>query len=376
MSLTSQLYSGTLGAWCSEVLAGTDRLVDQVQAAGRHRAPVRPSGDVGPDHWATVGGAFGQRLAFLVAHEPPYAALLGAARAGLIGAEGIDNAGVAFTSHDGLTSDERLRCTELRPTPTGWLDLRADRGTSPWGLPPCGNGDTVIEELLAHLAFDLGTDAPPGQLAATREAEANLARACYVLAGWEGAYRGGVLPQHLAGPYRGGGIASPATREAAARLLAIAPAATVDELVTLAGRLHGSGSLDALRALAGHPATGQPLGCAAPLFILHWAEGDLLVGDTLLDVKTVITLRDRARIARWLYQVLAYAWLDEAHRYRIRQVGLYLGRHGALLTWPLDELAAELVGDRRPSVEYARREFVALAGYAIAEETGASHVVA
>jgi hypothetical protein len=372
VSLTSQLYAGPLGDWCADVLAGTAQLVDQVQAAGRGRAPVRPTGDVGPDHWATVGGAFGQRLAFLVAHEPPYAALLGAARAGLVGDPGIDNAALHFPSHHGLTSDEQLRATELRPTPTGWVDLRTERSQSPWGLPPHGNGDGVIEELLSSVAFRL-EDAPPGQLADTREAEADLARACYVFAGWEAAYRGGVLPPQLAGPYRAG-VSLREAKAAGERLLATAPAATVDELVTLSGRLHGSGSLDQLRALAGHPPAGQPLGVAAPLFVLHWAEGDVLVGDTLLDVKTVITLRDRARLARWLHQVLAYAWLDEADRYRIRRVGLYLARHGALLTWPLDEFAAELVGDRRPSVDYARREFVALAGYAIEQDTGASHV--
>jgi hypothetical protein len=57
----------------------------------------------------------------------------------------------------------------------------------------------------------------------------------------------------------------------------------------------------------------------------HWADGDVIVGDTLLDVKTVITLRDRDRIARWLYQLLGYVWLDStADLYGIRNVGLYL----------------------------------------------------
>ena len=152
MSLTSQLRSGPLGAWCADVLAGTDQLVDQVQVAGRERAPVRPTGDVTPDHWATVGGAFGQRLAFLVSHEPPYAALLGAGRAGLLGKTSIDAAAQGFTAHRGLSSDDQLRCTELRPTPTGWLDLNEARRSSLWGLPDVGHGEHVIEDLsLIHI---------------------------------------------------------------------------------------------------------------------------------------------------------------------------------------------------------------------------------
>lgn len=57
----------------------------------------------------------------------------------------------------------------------------------------------------------------------------------------------------------------------------------------------------------------------------------------------MITLRDRDRIARWLFQLLAYAWLDEVDRYGIRNVGLYLARHGVLLIWPLDAFAENLV---------------------------------
>jgi hypothetical protein len=86
MSLTSQLHYGALGAWCAASLTGTATLVDQVQAAAVGHSPVRPPGDVvDRDHWATIGGAFGHRVAFAVAHQPSYAAYLGAANAGLLG---------------------------------------------------------------------------------------------------------------------------------------------------------------------------------------------------------------------------------------------------------------------------------------------------
>ena len=74
------------------------------------------------------------------------------------------------------------------------------------------------------------------------------------------------------------------------------------------------------------------------------------------------------RTGRWLWQILAYAWLDTAgDRYRIRAAGLYLARHGVLLRWDVDELAARLLGDRR-AVSTARREFLEIAALAATSE--------
>lgn len=285
-----------------------------MQAAARGREPVRPAGHVDFDHWATVGGAFGQRLAFLISHETPRPALLGAANAGL---------------------DPEL-----------------------------------VDAFTAHLADYLTAHAPPGRLAATRDAEVTLARACWVLTGWEDAYRGKGLPAALARAHRDTCplYGDPEIADACVQLLMLeTPVPVVDELVTLAGRLHGSGTLGQLHALAGNPPLGTPLGVAGPVFVEHWADGDIVVGDTLIDVKTVITLRDRERIARWVYQLLAYAWLDEHDRYRIRNVGLYLARHGALVTWPLQEFAETLV-DLPGCTAPARREFLGYAHDAMARE--------
>jgi len=72
---------------------------------------------------------------------------------------------------------------------------------------------------------------------------------------------------------------------------------------------------------------------AAPTLVPGWADGDLLVGTaeetTLIDVKTVISVTDPDRVGRWLWQILAYAWLGTHDLHRIRSVGLYLARHGA-----------------------------------------------
>ncbi|MHA6631833.1 hypothetical protein ACU61A_40925 [Pseudonocardia sichuanensis] len=124
------------------------------------------------------------------------------------------------------------------------------------------------------------------------------------------------------------------------------------------------------------------------MFVQHWADGDLLLpanapagaaGDqraetVLLDVKTVISLHDPDRVGRWLWQLLGYAWLDTPDRYRIRAVGLYLARHGTLITWPVAELADALLADPdgtpRPNIGAAAEQFRRLAEHVIADETG------
>jgi hypothetical protein len=340
MSLTSQLGSGALGSWCRASLTGTSTLVDQVQQAAYGHDPIRPVGQVDPDYWATIGGAFGQRLAFLVAHEPPYAAYLGAANAGLLGGPTLDT----ITSH--------------------WPTHR-HLGISPGTIAP-GSADEAIEAFTSRLVEHLATMAPVGQLAITREAEGVLAQACWVLTGWEAVYRGGELPPALAWlherlPQTDG---DPVLIDVAVNLLNLeAPETITQELVTLAGRLHGSGSLGQLQALR----AGQRLGISQPVFVPHWADGDVIVGDTLIDCKTVITLKDRDRIARWLHQLAAYAWLDEADHYGICRVGLYLARHGVLITWGRDQFEHTLLG-RSGDVRAARSQFLRIAHDAMTYE--------
>jgi hypothetical protein len=126
-------------------------------------------------------------------------------------------------------------------------------------------------------------------------------------------------------------------------LLAAVPAHQVAELVELAARAHTSGALAHLAPAGASPGarTGTD-GISGPVFVEHWADGDLLIpiasaagtdagagGMLLLDIKTVISVRDADRVGRWLWQLLGYAWLDARDRYRIRAVGLYLARHGA-----------------------------------------------
>lgn len=58
-------------------------------------------------------------------------------------------------------------------------------------------------------------------------------------------------------------------------------------------------------------------------------------------------------------------------RWRIRTVGLYLARHGLLLTWPLPDLETALTGSPTAAAQ-ARRAFLAAAEQVLCAETAAA----
>lgn len=379
MSLTGQLRDGTLAAWCAATLTGTAELAtevaDRAATAAVATPPVRPRRVESPDHWAAIGGALGQRLAFATGHAPPYYALLGAHRAGLADWATIQRAAARFPTHAGLDPDRAARANQLHPLPGGgWLDLdhapTADRA----GRATQGTRSGLLLDLVERLVAFLAKHAPPGHLADTRGAEAVLARVCMVLTDCESAYRSGQLPSDAAARW-----ADPATT--AGDLLDAVPDHQVAELLDLTTRSHTSGLLT---RLAPDPAT--PAGITGPVLVEHWADADLLIpaenpatgptdgsaardnGWALLDVKTVLSTRDHDRVTRWLWQLLGYAWLDHSDAHRIRAVGLYLARHGALITWPLDQYAAALLDGA--DVPGARAEFRELAACCWAAESG------
>ena len=79
------------------------------------------------------------------------------------------------------------------------------------------------------------------------------------------------------------------------------------------------------------------------------ADGDMILGSCLIDIKTTI----RARIERnWLYQLLGYVLLDYSDEYRLDSVGVYLARQGVVLRWPLRPLIGGLSGSTMHSPEY------------------------
>lgn len=214
----------------------------------------------------------------------------------------------------------------------------------------------------------LAQHAPAGQVG-TPGAEAALVRVFWLVSAFEDVYRTATAPAVLHELF---GRSVPSVEQ----LRTAADERVVAELVDLVRQLETSGSLEQLRRLAGSPAAGRPLGHAAPAFVHHWADGDLLISDgrtsTLLDVKTVIRTDKAERTASWLHQLLGYAWLDVADRWRIRTVGLYLARHGVLVTWPVDDLADQLMDNRAlrrgRRRQQERADFLAVAERVLAAE--------
>ncbi|MBP2371540.1 hypothetical protein [Pseudonocardia parietis] len=320
--------------------------------------------------YGEVGGAFGQRLGFAVEPAPPYYALLGAYNAGLIGWDDANALAARFPTHRDVpppAPDRRDDRLSDRPAPAGWLDLRPPPGPEPaparWQR---GTATAAVQAIAARTADLLARDTEPGRFGSV-EVETELNRLCLLLAGWEQAYRGGALDREVAAFYRtlaDARLTSGADREllvAAVEGLERAPCTDLDALTAAA---RDTGLLDQLRTLAGDPTPGQSLGHAGPVFVPEWADGDVLIihpdratGATLLDVKTVTRVDDSRRVAGWLFQVLAYAFLDaeSGDDWGIGRVGLVFARHGVVRWWPRDELTTYLAGGRCPAE--VRREF-------------------
>src|SRR5262249_4050351 len=72
------------------------------------------------------------------------------------------------------------------------------------------------------------------------------------------------------------------------------------------------------------------------------ADGDLIVGSCLIDIKT--TMKDTLE-RRDAQQLLAYALLDYDDCYSLDEIALYFARREALIRGPLAELLAEAAGE-------------------------------
>jgi len=333
MSLVSQLSTGRLGAWCAEHLTGVDRLARQIPHLVRNADPVRPPRQP-VDYYAHVGGMWGQRLAMFVEHAPPYAALLGGLRAGLLTRS--DAAAIAMAHPTHTTCPEPERAYAYQPTPAGLVDVSDGHH-----VRSTGPGDRSVAEQLSKLAT-AGRKATPGQVS-DGDIEYRLLDGIATVTSLESMYRSGELPEHTLD----GDVLADDWRRLAER----------------ARTPHMRKSLDRLA-----PGASARLGHAAPTIVPQWAEGDVLLGPaadggyTLLDVKTVTRADDISKLRKWLWQILGYAWLDTTDRWRIRRVGLWFTRHGMILTWPVDQLANAGTADRNAFLRVARR--------AIAEDGG------
>ncbi|GAA4057306.1 hypothetical protein [Actinomadura miaoliensis] len=361
MSLVSHLYFGELGEWCAERLTGSDEVAHRISVETKDQSPVRPAERVGRRHWSQVDRAFGVRMATLVQPAPPYSALYGLVRAGLVRRDWAHRQAGLYPTHIHLRGTERRRALDLRPTLDGWLDLGTENsvdafvgedGSSPFARFPDFSAEPMLGELFDRIRAYFAMHAPLGQAGA----EKGLARLCQLLSTLEYLFRNDPADEPFFRLFRDG----PPTVE---QVHGAADEAIVSELVELARRLHTAGGLAEMRRLAGHPPAGRPWGIARPVFGSHWSDNDILVGGTggatLIDVSSVIATNKLSRSRRWIWRLLACAWLDTADAYRIRNVALYFARHGVLVAWPVQELAGALLDGEDPG--RARREFVELA---------------
>jgi len=272
VSLTSELAdpSSPLARYLTARFPHRTAIADAYAAAVGNAPTVAPAAGGGYP-WALVGSAFGHRLGFAFAADPPYASLLGA--------------------------------THLTDT-----------------------------EQVAHLA------------AAQFATAARLAAGQVHRAGYVRVVAGGRCPPLTSALGR---LGLAATAEA---LRALTPKAVGEDLWRLTVALAERG-YDQLVTL-GRPVT------VAPLFVQAWADGDLVLGATLVDVKVTknpLPLRDA-----WLDQLLGYTLLDYGDWYGLEQVAVFLGRQARLVAWPLAELLPALTGDPRVTVAELRAEFYGL----------------
>ncbi len=316
-----RLDGGAIGEWCAHVFAAAPVVAGRLPC-GQGRA-----------HGEHTQRALTVRMGALVQQVPPYRALRGLRT---VVADGwADSVARRYASHAQLVLPFRGKAADLRPIVHGWVDIAPGQATmgQQFGLlgaaPKPSPMESVLSELVDRVHRYFTTHATVGVIGEIG-AETGLARLCLLLARFEA----GVVPVP--------GVTVEQIRRGV-------PDDEVRELVGLVGTLRGA--LGDLLSRA-----GSPLGVAEPVFARGWAEGDLMVGGTLV----AVSLGDQAEVARRLRQLVAQAWLDVDDLYRpVREVGVYSAVPGTLVTWPVADLAGQLLAGADPDA--ARAEFRALA---------------
>jgi hypothetical protein len=257
---------------------------------------IRPR-TVGPVDWGGIGQAFGYRFGFALRPTPPFQALWSLPF--LTGDDAARHAvASAFDTHRDFPAD---CCADIHPVPGG-LSFHVAPPAWVAALPPAQPGASAgLVEFFSTLAGV--TTVYPVHRSCPRWIEEDLARACYALSLLEGLYRDGPSAANRWLPRS-------AFELTTGHLMSLAPDYVVDDLVNLAEAL----------TRCGYEQFPHGNAIVAPEFVPGWADGDVLVGDLLVECKgTVHPLPVRPE---WLYQLLGYALFDEADIYGIRQVGI------------------------------------------------------
>ncbi|HMD93061.1 MAG TPA: UvrD-helicase domain-containing protein [Trebonia sp.] len=290
LPLTGQLRYGAspISRFLADHLPGTRRAVrDYLGRIGDLPRPVQPA-DVRYPAWAALGHAIDFRLRLSLGWP------LGDSVA----------AGVAAVGSNG----------SLRGAPS-----RAGRDA----LHRCGL------ELLATVNAYLGD---PGSLP-----DGYLARLCFVAAFYEDVYRTGEVRRYSM-------LAEGTPDTTFDGLVAAVPGYAVDDLgqqMTLAKT-----AFQEFLALPRQTVTCGPVFAGSA--DIGGADADFILGGLLLDCKATITPRKLG--ADEINQLAGYLLLDYDDEFGIRQVGLYLSRQGATITWDVASFL-ELLGAEEPLPE-------------------------
>lgn len=193
-------------------------------------------------------------------------------------------------------------------------------------------GQELADQIVAA-ATELELDDRRSQLARRRNQETSLARLLLTAAWFEIAYRN--LPSFLHTPV----LTAPDAPLRLRALLRRVPQPAVNDMLHLVSGA-AAGPFAALR-------TGADTAVAGPTFTGSFAvgnaEGDLIVDQLLLDVKTT---RSPERFRSTLvWQLLGYALLDFDDHHHIDEIGIYLARVPTLIRWPLPDLIEQLGAD-------------------------------
>ena len=365
VSHVSHLFHGELSDWCESRLTGTPDIARHI-ADKVHGVPLtRPSGRMNKYHWSQADRTFVNRLAELVQSAPPYSALHGLVRVGLVSMPWAHQQAASYPTHARLPADERERALFMRPTLRGWVDMQVayDEGASkPTSsleaahrrkTRPGYPDEAVLAELFERMRAYVAKHARFGRIGPLGR-ETGLARISWLTGALAYAYRNDSIGHPLFRMFRDEAPTATALHASADDLAIEDPLALIERLLT-------SGALAEMRGLAA-PGHG-PMGVARPVIFDYWNESHLVLsgpnGATLLDVSSPVRVDSTERTGRRVWSLLASAWLDTSDVYRIRTVGIYLARHGTLITWPVEDLTYELVKGHDP--HQAKSDFVDLA---------------
>ena len=351
MSLTSELRSARspIRAWFEEHLPAAHDLTVEVSAASRSaRADlVVPCAHGDP---GTAGTAFDFRARYYFGVTPPdqTAAWRGATR--LAERDLLEREGSMDFAHRVVRDAEWPKWRDWMPgfvmresdVPT-WMSVTwAPRGL---GFASARLGDSAFSDSLPRKFFEyletlVGRTVPVGRRLGPAD-EAELCRACIVLAWYEQVYRAGIRPE------------SPLERlrpnASLEDLLGVVPETMVEDVGQLSRVTY-----ERFRDQLQRPAILNPV--FAGSIAIGGADADLILDGCLLELKTA---SKPGLNAWWFYQLVGYALLDWEASYQLDSIGLYLVRRDWLATWPLDGLLSALGARARiPSLRRSLRSFL------------------